>query len=238
MVVGPIGASRPGRLWFDSSRRARLAKCGIYDIDRMGGRTFEEYLDALFTKMGYRVELTPYVGDWGADIIVSRGEARTAIQAKRHKKNVEVRAVQEAVAAKGKYKCAAAMVVTNSFYTPQARELARANNVALWDRHQLVSALMSIRDEVPRRSAKPSRVSREEVPFVVATAASAEPASAAVAHTSVGTLNPALTAPAVCAFCGRTVTNKVRDYCVANPQRFGGKVYCYEHQRRRQHGLD
>ena len=129
----------------------------------------------LFSKKGYRVQLTPYVGDWGADLIVSKGGVRTAVQAKRYGKKVGVRAVQEAVAAKGKYQCAEAMVVTNSFYTDEARDLARANRVALWDRNELVSAPMSIRNQVPRGGAQPAPVS-------AAVAASAAPAPVAAVY--------------------------------------------------------
>jgi len=35
----------------------------------------------------------------------------------------------------------------------------------------------------------------------------------------------------VCAFCGRPVSLKVKDYCLANRKRFDSKVYCFEHQK-------
>ena len=51
--------------------------------------------------------------------------------------------MQEAVAARGYYDAAAAMVVTNAGYTAQARVLARKNGVALWDREELISVLLN-----------------------------------------------------------------------------------------------
>lgn len=36
----------------------------------------------------------------------------------------------------------------------------------------------------------------------------------------------------VCARCGKKVTDRVREFCKKNPKRFGGKVYCYECQKR------
>lgn len=92
----------------------RLAKSGIDDIDKMDGKTFEKYLEALFLKLGYRVERTRYVGDYEADLVTAKNGVKTIIQAKRYKKKVGVKAVQEAVAAKGYYQCDKAMVVTNS----------------------------------------------------------------------------------------------------------------------------
>ncbi|WP_394795085.1 restriction endonuclease [Armatimonas sp.] len=108
----------------------------------MDGKTFEERLALLFTGQGYTVELTPYRGDWGADLIIRRDQTKTVVQAKRYKQSVGVRAVQEAFAAKAKYKCSEAMVVTNSTFTKQAIELARANKVTLMDREQLVAQLL------------------------------------------------------------------------------------------------
>jgi restriction system protein len=134
-----------GRYAFGLWERQRLAKSGIWDIDRMGGQTFEKYLEVLFGKMGYRVQRTKYVGDFGADLVVSKDGVKTVVQAKRYKKKAGVKAIQEAVASKGYYDCSSAMVVTNSFYTQPAIELARRNQVELWDRNRLVSALLSVR---------------------------------------------------------------------------------------------
>jgi restriction system protein len=116
-------------------RNRRLAASGLADIDAMDGKTFEDCLGALFGRLGYRVEVTPYRGDWGADMVL--------VKAKRYKKAVGVRAVQEAVAAKAKYRCTETMVVTNATFTRQAVELAWVNRVALWDREKLVEKLLS-----------------------------------------------------------------------------------------------
>lgn len=35
----------------------------------------------------------------------------------------------------------------------------------------------------------------------------------------------------VCIICGKLITEKVKQYCMLNQLRFGGKVYCYDHQR-------
>ena len=48
--------------------------------------------------------------------------------------------------AKGFYNCDKAMVVTNSRYTDQARELANKNSVILWDRDDLVKNLLKFKE--------------------------------------------------------------------------------------------
>jgi restriction system protein len=122
-------------------RYRRLARSGIKDIDRFGGKTFEEYLEVLFRRLGYKVERTRFVGDYGGDLVLRKGGVRTVVQAKRHAKSVGVRAVQEVVAAKGYYDCDETLVVSNSRYTKQAEELARRNDVELWDRDMLIRQL-------------------------------------------------------------------------------------------------
>jgi restriction system protein len=96
-----LGAILVVRVAVRIARQRRLARSGIYDIDRMDGRTFEHYLRTMFARHGYKVEVTKYRGDFGADLILRRDGSKVAVQAKRASKNVGVRAIQEAVAAKG-----------------------------------------------------------------------------------------------------------------------------------------
>ena len=200
------------RLW----EMKRLADSGINDIDIMDGKTFEKYLEALFRKLGYKVERTRYVGDYGADLVVWKNGIKTVIQAKRYKKNVGVKAIQEAVAAKGYYSCAKAMVVTNSVYTKQAAELARANGVELWDRNDLVKALLSVKNEtVPEPF--------QSVDANIDNSSYSEVAPAAMESEEL----PGNT----CIICGEAVSEKVKQYCITHSERFGGQIYCFQHQK-------
>ena len=112
------------------------------EIDRMTGRQFEEWLARFFSR-GYDVALTPEQGDYGADLILKKGPVTTVVQAKRWSGKVGVSAIQEITAAKGYYKADSAMVVTNSFFTKEAIELARRNNVVLWDRKKLTDEILA-----------------------------------------------------------------------------------------------
>lgn len=92
-------------------------------------------------------EQTRARGDYGADLVLEKDGARAVVQAKRWSRNVGVKAVQEAVAAKPLYRCDYSMVVTNRYFTEQARRLAKANDVRLWNRDDLVGALLANTDE-------------------------------------------------------------------------------------------
>lgn len=144
LIVGALFAMR-GIVWVVNERR--LARSGISDIDAMDGINFERRLVHLFSSLGYRVEQTRARGDYGADLVLEREGVRTVVQAKRWSKNVGVKAIQEAVAAKPMYGCEHAMVVTNRYFTEQAQRLARANGVRLWNRDELVRALLAGTDQ-------------------------------------------------------------------------------------------
>lgn len=121
----------------------KLSKLGLTDIHKLTGKDFEKYLELLFSKSGYKVTRTKYIGDYGADLVIEKNGNRKVIQAKRWKGKVGVRSVQEVLAAKGYYKCQEALVVTNSYFTNQAKVLAKANDVELWDRKKFIATLLT-----------------------------------------------------------------------------------------------
>lgn len=153
---------------------------------------------------------TPYQGDYGADLVVRKDGFHSVVQAKRYNRSVGVKAIQEAVAAKEYYQCNQAMVVTNSYYSQQAKKLASANNVELWDRDKLVTLLLSL--------AQPP----------VAIESPVDPIADKVLTTPT---TPSSSAHTQCATCGKAVSPQVSSYCLSHPVRFGGKVYCYTHQK-------
>ncbi|MBK6586893.1 MAG: restriction endonuclease [Acidobacteria bacterium] len=76
-------------------------------------------------------------GDQGADVVVVKFAEKTVIQAKRFTGNVGNFAVQEIMAAISMYQAQKGMVITNSYFTPSARDLANVNNIELVDRDDL-----------------------------------------------------------------------------------------------------
>lgn len=224
-----VGLLALGRVALYLRRMRRLSRSGIAEIDRMDGRTFELFLSTLFRRLGYSVEVTRYRGDYGADLVVKRKGRKTAVQAKRSMKRVGIKAVQEAVASKALYGCERALVVANREFTQQARKLARANKVELWDRDVLVAKLLSVRG---KRDDTPAPVTAERGP--ASTPPRVEPTASPAPASATQVASPASAAPVDtgrCARCGDAVSAKVRDYCLARPNQFGGLVYCFKHQR-------
>ena len=113
----------------------------MYLVDAMDGFQFEAFLVEIFQTIGYDVKETKKTADQGADLFVTRFGKNMVIQAKNYSGSVGNAAVQQAISAKAFYGCDEAMVVTNSYYTKSAKELASAAGVRLVDRDGLQSYL-------------------------------------------------------------------------------------------------
>lgn len=118
---------------------AKMRKSHIRDIDVMSGEQFEDVLAAHFRALGYKVDTTPKSYDYGADLVMKKDGIKYVVQAKRYGGKVSNSAIQEIVGAKAYYKADKAMVVTNSFFTKSAVNLAEAADVELWDRNDLIN---------------------------------------------------------------------------------------------------
>lgn len=128
-------------VWF---RKRWAGGIEMQTLDALNGYAFEEACAEIFRRDGYRVEVTQRSRDQGADLILTGKGERIVVQAKRQVSNVGNWAVQEALGAKGFHAASRAMVVTNSFYTKQAHELAVANAVDLMDRHHLAALIAKV----------------------------------------------------------------------------------------------
>lgn len=123
------------KLWLKRHKKKKYLKSDLSKVDKMAGEEFELYLKAHFENLGYRVKHVGQTGDFGADLILTdKNKTKIAVQAKRYNSTVGVKAVQEIISAKSYYGCDKAMVVTNSFFTAPAIEMAQKCDVELWDR--------------------------------------------------------------------------------------------------------
>jgi len=132
-------------------KQVRLADSGIFDIDQMTGEDFEKRLKILFTNLGYKASLTsigPGMPDYGADLIIEKDGVKTVVQAKRWRVYVGEDAVRQAYAAKNYYNCTEAMVVTNNNFSNMAWNLAKVNNVKLWNRPYLIRMLLEEKEKL------------------------------------------------------------------------------------------
>lgn len=125
------------------SKRYRnlLLNSGIDIVDKMTGEEFEKFLLVHFEKLGYKGELTPQTNDYGADLILKKEGYKIVVQAKRWTSKVGIEAVQQILGAKEYYKANECIVATNSYFTPNALNLASSSGVELWDRTKIINVM-------------------------------------------------------------------------------------------------
>jgi len=107
-------------------------------VDKLGHNEFEDFVAELLKTRGYaQVKVTQASGDFGVDVIAHKNEMKYGIQVKHYSGNVRFKAVQEVVTGIQFHECQVAMVVTNSYFTNQAKEGARKVACELIDRDTL-----------------------------------------------------------------------------------------------------
>lgn len=101
--------------------------------------------------------------------------------------------------------------------------------MGLWGRDELIAKLLAVRGraEEPEPAAAQAQVGPP----------ADEPIGAEIAGPGAATTDPS-PAPAngqeerpLCVTCAVAVSDKVRDYCLTHASRFGGRIYCFKHQR-------
>lgn len=106
-------------------------------IDSMTWQEFEFFVANWLKDRGYTdVRLTEHY-DLGVDIIAKKDGFTWGVQVKHYRSLVGIEAVRQVVVALKKYKCDRAMVVTNSFFSRPAIEIAKSQDCILVDGSKL-----------------------------------------------------------------------------------------------------
>jgi HJR/Mrr/RecB family endonuclease len=112
----------------------------------------ERHLTALFGRRGYTVWPVPSRGEVAAAILICRGEQGVVVQVKRWNAALGPEVVRAVVAAVqyhagtlGRLGCSqiGGMVVSTATFNDEAREMAAASAVLLWDRPELEAQLQA-----------------------------------------------------------------------------------------------
>ena len=114
-------------------------------IDKMDGKEFEYFMHALLIKNGYNnVKVTKASGDHGADILGELNGVKYAFQCKRFDSKVGSKPIGEVLRGMNYYKYEKGIVITNNYYTKQAIDEAKVNNVELWDRDKVLELYRNV----------------------------------------------------------------------------------------------
>ena len=107
-------------------------------IDQLSGFEFELLIQKLLIKSGYHsVKITQASGDYGIDLLAKKNQVSYGFQCKRYQN----------------YHLDRAIVITNSYFTEAAFQLAAVNDILLIDRQKLLKML------------KKSKLFSSQIPF-------------------------------------------------------------------------
>ena len=120
----------------------------LSQIDSLNGYDFEEYIALLFESVGFKCDKTHKSKDNGVDIIAIKNNIRLAIQTKlyyNHK--VGNKAIQEVYTGNVYHKCNIPIVITNSYFSQPAINIAQEFKVLLIDRKSLHNIINSNKND-------------------------------------------------------------------------------------------
>ena len=121
----------------------------------MDGHQYEQKCAQYLREQGYtNVTVTRGSGDQGVDITAMKDGKKHAIQCKYYEGNVGNKAIQEVYAGAAFYNCSVAMVITNSFFTKSAKELAKKLKVILVEDINAIKLMESSRTAKPKEETK------------------------------------------------------------------------------------
>lgn len=110
----------------------------LSSVDFMDGHSFEKWCAALLQKSGFsNVQVTPGSGDQGVDVLAEKDGIKYAVQCKCYSSDLGNTPVQEVNTGKAIYHCQIGVVMTNRYFTKDAKDAAKATGVLLWDRDKL-----------------------------------------------------------------------------------------------------
>lgn len=146
------------------SYRIKDVNAELRKIDNMNGLDFEQYVANLLKQNGYNnVQVTKSSGDYGVDITAWLDGEKVVFQCKRYKNNIGLKPIQEVYAGKRHYNADIAIVVTNSYFTQSAIQLAKETDVVLWDRGGLTNLIRNcIKETKKNPSGQNNRINQDE----------------------------------------------------------------------------
>jgi HJR/Mrr/RecB family endonuclease len=132
LIYPLIGAFMDIRSFREFKKLAKL-KQSSEEIDTMSWKEFEMFVAKWLKHEGYNnVRITEHY-DLGVDIVAEKDGIKWGVQVKHYRNMVKIEAIRQVVVALKHYQCDKAMVVTNSFFSRPAKQLAASHGCILID---------------------------------------------------------------------------------------------------------
>lgn len=144
-VVILIGLGILAKLISIINNKKQLVDSGINKMDSVDGKTFKKYIEDLFIKLGFKIEIPLYLSNL-ADFIAYKNGLKFVVQAKHYRRKVSIKTIKKIIIAKRYHSCNQSIVITNSYYTDKAIKFAKENDIILWNRNDIAKALLFIKN--------------------------------------------------------------------------------------------
>ena len=121
-------------------RGNRCFNAHMVEVDYMDASKADYFLKPLFEAYGYNAEVIVKDDNMGGNLILSRKGIKTEVQAVCYGTNIDDFAIQQALERFANYKDSSyhKMIVSNSYFTKQAKKCAKKARVKLIDRDGLI----------------------------------------------------------------------------------------------------
>ncbi|MFO7882262.1 MAG: restriction endonuclease [Kosmotogaceae bacterium] len=198
-------------------KRYRWAIAGLKEVRKMSRKEFINFVNFHFMRLGYTTEKTRQAVETSADFIIKKNNIKTAVLVVKSDKKIGVRIVEGVLGAYRYLDCSRSIVVTDSFFSDEVKELAEENNIELWDKNKLASSIIAVKKGKTFWSTVKNLITFNR--YVNSFFGNAEK------NYNTENVEP------VCAVCGDEVSEETKNYCLQHKEIFFGKVYCDKHQK-------
>jgi len=113
-------------------------------VDEMTGKNFRLYVMSVLAQQGYASQIPPQPHDIGTELVGVQGARRVSIEVIHYNKPLTPQSVRMAVENRARLDCTEAMVITNSTFREDARQLAAAEQCTLIDRDGLAEWVLQM----------------------------------------------------------------------------------------------
>ncbi|TYB94774.1 MAG: hypothetical protein FXF54_05475 [Kosmotoga sp.] len=198
-------------------RRYRWAKAGLKEVKKMSRKEFISFVNFHFMRLGYITEKTRQTGETSADFIIKKNNRKSAVLVIRSDRKIGVRIVEGVLSAYRFLDCSSFAVVTDNFFSDEAKEFAEDNNIELWDRNKLASSIIAV---------KKGKSFWSTIKNLFTFNRYVNRYFGSQTNNDIGkNVDP------ICAVCGVEVSEETKNYCLQHKEIFFGKVYCEKHQK-------
>jgi len=135
------------------SKQKRYSRKELKAIDEMSDKEIQEYVVSLLAELDYHeIAISLLEVKYGSDILCSKDGTRMLFYPVQSRERLGVDVIEEAVRIRKSFAPERTVIMTNHFYTAEAREQAERVGVTLWNRQDISKILERLYKEQNKKT--------------------------------------------------------------------------------------